>query len=102
MQPKATGALDVVDCCVFHDWPSTVALAPYLSDGWREVFLEPNRKGGPARVRANPMYVDPLGAKRPSAHPETGRRDLTSSCSSSSCSSGAAAAGSCSATTTRC
>ena len=72
METEGTRIVEIVDCCAFHDWPSTHALAPYLSEGWREVFLEPNRKGGPARVRANPMYVDPMGSKRPSAFPDEG------------------------------
>src|SRR5882724_8471924 len=65
----------VIDVCVFHEWTSTQDLAPYLSDGWRDLLLKPSGVALVAvgEVRSNPLYVNPMGAKALSAYPDTGR-----------------------------
>lgn len=62
----------VVDACVYHEWDSTRDLAPYLTDGWRELLLKPAGVGPPAEVRSGPLYFDPFGSKDPKAYPTKG------------------------------
>ncbi len=50
-----------IDACLFHEWPSTTALADYLEPGWREVILRPGDKAGPLTMKAGWLYKDPKG-----------------------------------------
>jgi len=49
---------DVIDACVFHEWPTISALGPYLPSGWRELLLEPR-----TIVSSNRLYRN-LSSKR--------------------------------------
>lgn len=61
----------VTDACVFHDWPGTAALGPYLTDGWKEILVRPGHKAGPYQF-AQWLYQNPDGAKLARAYPDTG------------------------------
>ena len=60
----------VVDACVFHEWPSTAALAPYLRRGWDELILRPGDPMGEADPRSTWIVADdPMGRKLPGTSP---------------------------------
>lgn len=62
-----------IDACAFHEWPSLLALRPYLGEGWRELILRPHDPLGPAMVQSAWTYQrHPLGAKATSAFPPDG------------------------------
>src|SRR5258708_26217786 len=50
----------VTDACVFHEWPSTLALTRYMSDGWKELLGRPGDRKGSVNVRAQRRYAEPL------------------------------------------
>jgi len=50
----------VIDACVFHEWPTTTALAAYLPDGWRELLTEPG-----VFVLGTPIYPNYLASESP-------------------------------------
>lgn len=58
----------VVDACVFHEWPSLRALAPYMPGDWGALVPE-----GMATLASPRLYVDPRGAKHVDAVPANGR-----------------------------
>jgi predicted TIM-barrel fold metal-dependent hydrolase len=62
----------VIDGCVFHEWPSTAALAPYLSEAWHELLIRPGDIAGPVVGKSQWLYQDPDGPKLASAYPEKG------------------------------
>ena len=49
----------VIDACVFHEWPSTAALGPYLPAGWREALVDPS-----VVVLGSPLYPNFLGSRQ--------------------------------------
>jgi predicted TIM-barrel fold metal-dependent hydrolase len=62
----------VVDACVFHDWPSSHALVPYLPAGWGKLVAAGTGRGAPLRVKSHWRVRDPRGAQAPSSFPANG------------------------------
>lgn len=62
----------VIDACVFHEWPSTAVLAPYLSEAWHELLIRPGDVAGPVVGKSQWLYQDPDGPKLPAAYPAKG------------------------------
>jgi predicted TIM-barrel fold metal-dependent hydrolase len=67
-----TNATQTIDGCIFHDWPSTRALAEYVDPGWREMFLREGDLGGPLTLKSEWLYADPRGFATSEAYPERG------------------------------
>lgn len=61
----------LIDACAFHEWPSSEAIAPYMSAGWREM-LKPVDSERLATTRNFSRYTNPLGEKARDSHPEGG------------------------------
>src|SRR5215469_16419785 len=62
----------IVDTCVFHDWPSMRTLEPYLSRGWKELIFPRGQHVYPSPIRSSPLYQNPLGSKAAEAYPPAG------------------------------
>jgi predicted TIM-barrel fold metal-dependent hydrolase len=67
---EAVSATGTIDACVYHDWASTAALAPYLDPGWRELALREGDRGGPMTLRSEFLYVHPQGFADDHTYPE--------------------------------
>lgn len=84
VQAMASGSLvprSVIDACAFHEWPTTNALTPYMPEAWRELILRPSDPSGPAKIKTQPLFVNPRGGKLASAFtapglPAASDRDL--------------------------
>jgi predicted TIM-barrel fold metal-dependent hydrolase len=61
-----------IDACVHHEWPSTVALSPYIEPGWREMILREGDHAGPNSLKSEWLYLDPRGWAPAEAYPEKG------------------------------
>jgi predicted TIM-barrel fold metal-dependent hydrolase len=59
-----------VDAALFHDWPSTRALAPYIDPGWREMVLREGDLGGPITLKAEWLFAHPQGYADADTYPE--------------------------------
>lgn len=62
----------VIDACAFYQPASVRALAPYLTEGWRELVMRPGNPVGPNPIKAAPLVVNPMGAKASDTYPESG------------------------------
>lgn len=49
----------MIDSLVFHDWPGTKSLTPYMTPGYREWFERPGDPFGPIPLRTQWRYRDP-------------------------------------------
>src|SRR5260221_13260557 len=49
----------MIDSLVFHDWPDTLTLVPYLNEGWQEWVTRPGDLGGPVQVKGQWLYEHP-------------------------------------------
>src|ERR1700687_2136931 len=73
----------VIDACVFHEWPSTLALTPHMDPAWAELLTREGDLTGPLRLGSNWLYRNPDGGnKARSSRPDSGvpgsSRELTS------------------------
>jgi predicted TIM-barrel fold metal-dependent hydrolase len=59
MSGLSLSAGSVLDALVFHDWPSTRSLTPYMSAGYREWFERESDPFGPIELRSQWRYDDP-------------------------------------------
>jgi predicted TIM-barrel fold metal-dependent hydrolase len=60
---QSAAPVQAIDACVFHEWPTIAALAPYLPGGWRELLLEPR-----TIISSNRLYRNLLSDGTPRVH----------------------------------